>query len=168
MLIANNVKNEKFFEEMKKNKSIIIVAALLVAFVLGLIFLNRDDSKLDKPFVLSTNKVTTANVVVVNENNFQGEVIKSELPVLVDFYADWCGPCKRQAPILEELAVKYKGKIKFAKLNVDENQNLSATYRIDAIPHLIVFKNGKVIDNIIGLHSKADMENELSALLVNG
>jgi thioredoxin 1 len=154
---------------MKISKSVIIVAGLVIIIVLGFIFLSRDKNDLNNTSFdpnknVTSTSTTSGNVITINENSFQSEVLNSDKPVIVDFYADWCGPCRRLAPIMEQLSTQYSGKIKFCKLNVDQNQNLSAKYRIDAIPHLIVFKNGKPVDNIIGLHSKADMQTLLAPL----
>lgn len=152
---------------MKLKKSFMIIFGIVVVVVVVFIFLSRNNNDRDNQSIIqsknlsATNK-TSGGVITVTENSFQSEVLSSDKPVVVDFYANWCGPCKRLAPIMEEMSSGYNGKIKFCKLNVDENQNLSAKYRIDAIPHLIVFKNGNAVDHIIGLHSKADMENLLA------
>lgn len=165
--IVKNIKNLN--KTMKLKKSLMIISGIVIIVVAGFIFLSRDTSDTNnRSLILSknlsaTNK-TASGVVAVTENSFQSEVLSSDKPVVVDFYADWCGPCRRLAPIVEELSSQYNGKIKFCKLNVDENQNLSAKYSIDAIPHLIIFKNGKAVDHIIGLHSKADMENLLASV----
>jgi thioredoxin 1 len=89
-------------------------------------------------------------VVHVNEKLFEEEVLRSELPVMVDFYADWCGPCRMVAPIMEKLAKEYAGKVKFVKINTDENQELAMRYDIMSIPTLMVFKNGQVIQRFVG------------------
>lgn len=97
-------------------------------------------------------------VVQLNENNFEQEVLKSDYPVLVDFWAPWCGPCQLVGPIIEELAKSYQDKLKVAKLNVDENSNLSSRYQILSIPTLILFKNGKPVDSLIGATTKPKLE----------
>ena len=89
-------------------------------------------------------------VTDVTDQNFEGEVIKSTLPVLVDLWAPWCGPCRMVAPIIAKLAEKYDGKFKFYRLNVDENPQTAAKYRIMSIPTLMFFKGGGVVDTVIG------------------
>ncbi len=98
------------------------------------------------------------NLVTVTNENWDDEVIKSDKPVLVDFWAEWCMPCKIIEPILEELASKYKGKIKFARLNVDENPEVSEKYGIMAIPTLIIFNKGEEVDRLIGAVPKEKLE----------
>ncbi len=102
--------------------------------------------------------------VTLNESNFETEVTKSNQPVLVDFWAEWCGPCKMIAPILDEIAKEKSGSIKVAKVNVDENQSLSARFNIRAIPSLLIFKNGQLRDQITGVTSKKNLLDKLTAL----
>ena len=101
------------------------------------------------------------NILTLTESNFSQEVLKSSVPVLVDFWAEWCGPCKMVAPILDELATEYEGKAKIAKVNVDDNQTLAGQYNVRAIPTLLLFKNGEVRDQIVGLRSKRDFKSKL-------
>ncbi len=98
----------------------------------------------------------------ITDENFETEVLKSELPVLVDFYADWCGPCKMMAPVMEEIASEYSGIVKVGKLNVDEAPNASSKYRVMSIPTLLFIKNGEVVDNIIGAAPKARVVEKLN------
>lgn len=93
--------------------------------------------------------------------NFEAEVLSSSLPVLVDFYADWCGPCKMMAPAVEQLAVEMEGKAVVGKLNVDENEDIAVKYQVMSIPTLIVFKNGQAVDKAVGLQSKEDVKKML-------
>ena len=93
----------------------------------------------------------------VNDDTFEPDVLKSDVPVLVDYWAEWCGPCKAMAPLLEELAKEYGGKLKIAKVNVDENQQLAKKYNIKAIPTLILFKEGNVQASKLGMMSKPQL-----------
>ena len=93
-----------------------------------------------------------------NESNFDAEVLQSDLPVFVDFYADWCGPCKMMSPVIDQLAAEYDGKIKVGKVNVDENGDLAQKYGIMSIPNMISFKNGQPVDRIVGAIPKPAMK----------
>lgn len=99
--------------------------------------------------------------LTLSDENFKSEVLESELPVVVDFWAEWCGPCKVLSPIVEELAKEYEGKIKVGKLNVDEYNNLAMQYNIMSIPTLKFFKGGKVAGELIGAAPKATVEAEI-------
>ena len=103
-------------------------------------------------------------VLEINDSNFNSEVLESDIPVLVDFWAPWCGPCKAIAPTVEGLAKTYEGKIKFAKCNVDDNPVTPSKYGIRAIPTLIFFKDGNVADQITGMVAKAKLEEALNKL----
>src|SRR5262245_55292941 len=105
--------------------------------------------------------MSALTIVTLTKTNFDQEVLKSSTPVLVDFWAEWCGPCKMVAPILDELATEYDGKVKIAKVNIDEFQGLATQYGIRAIPTLLLFKNGEVADQIVGLRSKRDFKTKL-------
>ena len=103
--------------------------------------------------------------VTVTEETFDAEVVKSPIPVLVDFWAIWCSPCRMQDPILHELEKEYDGKIKIAKLNVDDNPATAAKYSIMSIPTLMLFKNGQVIKQMIGVQSKEKLAEEFNKVI---
>jgi thioredoxin 1 len=107
--------------------------------------------------------MASANVVTINGTNFDQEVLKSNVPVLLDFWAEWCGPCKMIAPLLDEIADEKTGKLKVAKVNVDENQDLASKYGIRAIPTLLIFKGGQVKEQVVGMTGKKDLEKRLTA-----
>ena len=101
----------------------------------------------------------------VSDTDFESEVLKSPIPVLVDFWAPWCGPCKAMNPIMEELEKEYAGKIKLAKMNVDENMDVPGSHNVMSIPTFIIFKDGKPAAQFVGARSKADMQKEIDAAL---
>ena len=105
------------------------------------------------------------NITEVTDENFQTEILESSTPVLVDFWAAWCGPCKAIAPTVEELAVQFQGQVKMGKLNVDENPKTPGQYGIRAIPTLILFKNGTVVEQITGAVSKSTLEAAIKKTL---
>ncbi len=100
--------------------------------------------------------------MILNEQNFEKEVLQSELPVLVDFWATWCGPCKMMGPIVERLAGEVEGKAKVGKVDVDENPGLAAAFGITSIPTVIIFKDGKPVETSIGLRSLDDLKKLLN------
>jgi thioredoxin 1 len=105
------------------------------------------------------------DVLEVNDLNFDEEIVKSETPAMVDFWAEWCGPCRMVGPAVEELAKQFQGQIKIAKMNVDQSRRTPARYGIRNIPTLIFFKGGEVANTIIGAQSKSSIEAELKKLL---
>ncbi len=105
------------------------------------------------------------NIINLSQENWQNEVVNSTLPVLVDFWAEWCGPCKMLAPVLEELAGELQGKMKIAKVNIDENQGLATQFHIRSIPTLLVLKGGAVQEQMVGAMRKADLMAKLAAYL---
>ncbi len=102
------------------------------------------------------------NLVEVTDSNFQTEVLKSDKPVLLDFWAEWCGPCKMIAPVVEELANEYDGKLKVGKVDVDSNQQTSMQYGIRSIPTLLIFKGGKVVDQLVGAVPKKVLAEKIT------
>jgi len=104
-------------------------------------------------------------IIVLSDTNFDAEVMKSDVPVLVDFWAPWCGPCRAIAPAVEEISSSYQGRIKVGKLNVDENQQTTMKFGIRSIPTLIVFKGGKAVEQIIGAVPKGEIERVVGKAL---
>jgi len=105
------------------------------------------------------------NEIVATTANFQSEVLSSSLPVLVDFWAPWCAPCRMIAPVIAEIANEYAGKLKVARLNVDENQEISARYGVMSIPTLALFNGGVVVDQVVGAVPKRAITTKVDALL---
>jgi thioredoxin 1 len=102
-------------------------------------------------------------VVILDKDNFEQEVIQSDKPVLIDFWASWCGPCRAVAPVIDQLAEEFSGKAKVGKINVDEQNELASRYRIMSIPTVMLFKNGQVVEKLIGARSR----EEFSKLIEN-
>lgn len=98
--------------------------------------------------------MASAFVFTATDSNFEQDVLKSDVPVLVDFWAEWCGPCKALGPTIDELAEEFKGKVKIFKMNVDEHPQVPGQFRIRGIPTLLMFKNGQVVDQLVGAHPK--------------
>jgi thioredoxin 1 len=101
----------------------------------------------------------------ISDSDFQNEVLKSALPTLIDFWAPWCGPCRAIAPVVEELANAYDGKVKFVKMNVDDNQNTPSQYGVRGIPTLLLFKGGQVVNQIVGAVPKPQLEKAIKEAL---
>jgi thioredoxin 1 len=102
------------------------------------------------------------NIVALTQENFAAEVLKASTPVLVDFWAEWCGPCKMIGPVLDELADEYAGQVKIGKVDIDQQQALAAEYGVRAIPTLLLFHQGQVADQMVGLRSKKDLKASIA------
>lgn len=109
-----------------------------------------------------------SEIILLSEQNWENEITNSDLPVVVDFWAEWCAPCRMMAPILEEIKREYQGKIKVGKLNVDENSTIAGQYRIMGIPTLLFFRSGKIVDKVVGIVSRKTLDDKIGKLLKEG
>ena len=100
-------------------------------------------------------------ITEITQQNFESEVLGADIPVLVDFWAGWCGPCRMLSPVVDELAAEYAGKVKFGKVNVDEQPRLAMNYSVESIPTLLLFKNGRPVDKSVGVVPKSSIEQML-------
>jgi thioredoxin 1 len=119
----------------------------------------------DHADVQFAEEVTDISIAELTDKNFDDSVKNSKTPIMVDFWAVWCGPCRKFAPIVEELAKEYKGKLSVAKLNVDKNRKTAEKFEIKSIPTILIFKEGKLAKTIIGYQSKEDMKKTISSIL---
>jgi thioredoxin 1 len=106
-----------------------------------------------------------AKAVTITQQNFQTEVLQSTQPVLIDFWAEWCGPCRMVGPVVEELAGEYAGKAKIGKIDVDSNQELAGSFGVSSIPTLLLFKGGRPVNGVVGVRSKADLARMIDEAL---
>jgi len=106
--------------------------------------------------------MASEKVVMITKDNFDGEVLKAEMPVLVDFWAKWCGPCMAIGPVIDELSEEYEGKAKICKVNVDNEPELARKFRVMSIPTIIIFKNGEIADKLLGSRSKGEFQELLN------
>jgi thioredoxin 1 len=116
---------------------------------------------------LSSLRPACAEVAAATEKSFQADVLDSKEPVFVDFYAPWCGPCKKMDPVIEELSKQFNGKVKFVKIDVDDNGKLAEQLNIESIPTFITYKKGKPVDRTAGLSEKADLSKKIETLLTD-
>ncbi len=116
-------------------------------------------------WAIGSFNICQAEVPSTSDASFKNDVLNSKEPVLVDFYATWCGPCKKMAPVIDELSSEYANKVKFLRVDVDTNNKLAAEFKINSIPTFITYKNGKAVDRIVGLSPKTELSKKLDSLL---
>ncbi len=127
-------------------------------FIPNIRVLSQKKAVLKGEYTMASDKIT-----IISNNNFESEVLKSNKPVLVDFWATWCGPCRMLAPVVDDVANEYDGKVKVCKVDVDENNTLAAKFGIMSVPTLIMFKDGLPVDKMIGASSKASLKAMIDA-----
>jgi thioredoxin 1 len=156
--------NKKSF--LTRNALLIgLLVLIAVFFIYSKVSRNEDKGVNGKDITSETVNATEVNEVILSSLNFEQQVLKSQKPVMVDFWATWCGPCRMTAPIVKALADEYKGKIVVGKVDVDQNRDLAEGYSISAIPTILFFKDGKVVDQQIGMTSKENLEEKIKSLM---
>ncbi len=156
---------------MKRNL-LSIVIVLLAASLLGLLFNSTGSNNAcsagsTAPISEKKGHSNMSTATAISTSNFDSEVLKSNEPVLVDFWASWCMPCRMLGPTIDQLAIDYKGKAKIVKVNVDENQELALKYGVRSIPTIILFKSGEPVDRMVGVQSKQTLAGKLDSITGN-
>lgn len=144
----------------------IIYIVLIIVFIISLIFINfilqRESQKvLSKGSEETTQKENNIQILKITEENFESEVLQSDKTVLIDFYADWCGPCRMMSPVIDDIAKELEGKVKVGKVNVDNNQELAIKYEVMSIPTIMVFEKGNPVKTFIGVTDKQEILDAL-------
>lgn len=145
--------------EKKKLIMQIIIFVLLLLIITGIYHIITKESPIEEEIVKEESQM---EVLKFSSDNFEKEVLQSDIPVLVDFYADWCGPCKMMSPVISEIAGELGEKAKVGKINVDDNQDLAVKYNVMSIPTIIIFKKGMPVKTFVGVQNKEDILKELN------
>ena len=152
---------------MVKNKKIKIIIQIILFILALFIFLGIYNMllKYTNSYTISNNKEEIKEdismVLNITKENYDSEVINSDLPVIIDFYADWCGPCKMMSPVIDEIAEKYNGKVKVGKVDVDKESELASKFGVMSIPTIVIIKNGEVSKTFVGVQSKENIVKEI-------
>lgn len=147
---------------MKKKITLLISILLFIVFVITIYIIYNKSIKNTKT---STQKSSESKVINITINNYQNEIEEESLPVVLDFYASWCGPCKIISPIVEEIAKNYDGKIKVGKIDVDKQDTLSNKFKISSIPTIVILKDGNIIKTFIGVQDKKNITDEIDKII---
>lgn len=147
---------------MKKKVTLLIFVSLFIVFVITIsIIYNKSIGNTET----NNKKSTKSKVINITINNYQSEVEAASIPVILDFYATWCGPCKIMSPIVEEISEDYDGKIKVGKIDVDKQNTLSNKFKISSIPTIVILKDGEVIKTFIGVQDKKTITDEIDKII---